>query len=210
MGYQKKRVPVLPADEAYDKVAAEYDKDQAFYDEIDLKPFTQALPRELAGLKVLDAGGGTGRWAARLAKRDAKVTLADPAPAMVKLARKKDARIETVAAPVEALPFPDASFDIVLCAFVLGYVADLEAALAELTRVLAPGGLLLISQSPERKSPLHRVGNRNPFLIDVSYHRPEAFTAALERLRCPIEKLEQPESKKGTVLGTVIVARKHT
>lgn len=208
MSYEKKRVPVLSAAAAYEKVADQYDRDLAEYDSYDLRPFTLALPRELAGLRALDAGGGTGRWAVRLARRGAVVTLVDPAPAMLKLARRKGGGFQTVLGSIEALPFADASFDIVLCAFVLGYCEDLPQALGELVRVLVPGGLLLISTSSERRSPEHRVANRDPFLLDVTYHRPDEYRDALEDLGCTVERLESVRTAKDVVAGTVIVARR--
>lgn len=207
MAYKKQLIPVISAAEGYEKVAATYDQDLAEYDSYDLRPFVHALPRDAHGLRVLDAGGGTGRWAIRLAKRGADVTLADPAPAMLAIARRKDGRITTVKAAIEALPFPDASFDVTLCAFVLGYCPDLVQALGELVRVTRPGGLLLLSSSSERKSPLHRVENRKPFLIDVTYHRPDEYRDALEDLGCTVEVQEPVRTAKDVVAGHVIIAR---
>ena len=207
MGYQKQRVPVLSAAEGYELVARSYDKDQKDYDEIDLKHFLRVLPAELAGLAVLDAGGGTGRWAARMAKRGATVTLLDPAPAMLAIAKAKDARIEAVQGSVEDVPFADETFDIAVCAFVLGYVQDLDAAAAELVRVVKPGGLLLVSHNPERKSPLHRAPGRPPFLLDVTYHRPEEMAETFARLGCDV-KVTEVRTKKTVLAGLLLEVRK--
>lgn len=207
MGYDKQHVPILPGAEGYDLVASTYDRDQRQYDEVDLRAFTAALPESLAGLRALDAGGGTGRWGVRLLQRGAAVVVSDPSPSMLALARKKDPRLEVVVAPVEALPFPDGTFSATVCSFVLGYCPDLAPALRELVRTLAPGGLLLIAHAPERKSPIHRVSGKRPFLLDVTYHRPEEIAEALEQLDCTVE-VEHVWARSGALAGTLFVVRK--
>ena len=206
MGYDKRHMPVVPAAAGYERVATTYDRDLDDYDAIDKRAFVRALPAELEGLVALDAGGGTGRWAVRLAKRGADVTLADPSPAMLQIGAAKDGRIHTVVAPDEELPFPDATFDIIVCAFVLGYCPDLDAAVRELARVAKPNALLLLSNSSERKSPIHRVGNSDPFILDVTLYHPSALTQALEKHDCTISSLEVVRTEKGVRSGTVIVA----
>jgi ubiquinone/menaquinone biosynthesis C-methylase UbiE len=53
--------------------------------------------------------------------------------------------VETRQAPADALPFPDASFDVATAGFVLHLVPDPAAALAEIKRVLRPGGMLFFT-----------------------------------------------------------------
>jgi ubiquinone/menaquinone biosynthesis C-methylase UbiE len=103
-----------------------------------------ALAAELRpGLRVLDAGCGTGELGRWIAEQEphARLTLLDAAPAMLeRAAQRTHARM--VHGSLAALPFPDATFDIVTCTWALETVDDPQQALAELDRVLVPGGLL--------------------------------------------------------------------
>jgi SAM-dependent methyltransferase len=102
----------------------------------------------LAGLppgSVLDAACGTGRHAVWLAARGHTVTGVDASPEMLARARAKlpEARFEL--GELTALPLPEASVDAALCALALVHVPDLRPALAELARVVRPGGRVVIS-----------------------------------------------------------------
>jgi ubiquinone/menaquinone biosynthesis C-methylase UbiE len=96
------------------------------------------------GLRVFDVGCGTGALAHWLAAVEPGValTLVDAAPAMLARAAVADAR--RVRGDAHRLPFRDASFDVVLCAWVLETLDNPLAALDESLRVLAPGGLLCL------------------------------------------------------------------
>jgi ubiquinone/menaquinone biosynthesis C-methylase UbiE len=104
-----------------------------------------------AGERVLDAACGTG-IVARLAAREVgpagSVAGVDINPGMLAVARAtappSDA-IRWFETGVEAMPLPDAAFDVVLCQLGLQFVADKPAALREMHRVLAPGGRVFIS-----------------------------------------------------------------
>ena len=92
--------------------------------------------------RVLEVGGGPGELAARIgAELGCDVTMVDVSPRMVELARARgvDARV----GDAQDLPFPDASFDCVLAAWMLFHLADIDAGLTELARVLVPGGRLV-------------------------------------------------------------------
>lgn len=104
----------------------------------------------VAGKTVLDVGCGDGALAFELARRGAIATGLDPDPAMIAAARRR-AGIEGVQSRLvegkaEALPFPDATFDSVLAVAALCFVRDAERAVAEMARVLKPGGRLVIGE----------------------------------------------------------------
>jgi ubiquinone/menaquinone biosynthesis C-methylase UbiE len=97
--------------------------------------------------RVLDVGAGTGANLPHY-RAATEVTLAEPDPAM---RARLEAKLHTAAVPVrvsdapaEGLPFPDASFDAVVCTLVLCTVEDPERALGEVRRVLVPGGRLVL------------------------------------------------------------------
>lgn len=104
------------------------------------------------GATFLDAGCGTGFNAVRLARRGFRVHGVDFAPPVLAEARgnvaraEVDERVSLSQANVLALPFDDRSFRYVLCWGVLMHIPEVERAIAELARVLAPGGRLIVGE----------------------------------------------------------------
>lgn len=107
--------------------------------------------RRAQGRRVLDAGCGAGYGAAVLAERARWVCGVDVAAEAVEFARSHYQRdnLSFVRASATALPFPDAGFDLIVAFEVIEHLADWRGLLAELRRVLAPGGECLIS-TPNR------------------------------------------------------------
>lgn len=102
------------------------------------------LCRPRPGERWLDAGTSTGFYAGVLACAGAQVLAADLSPAMLAVARKKETSpsIEWAALNLEASGLPDASFDGVTLGATLNETADPARLLAELARLLRPGGTL--------------------------------------------------------------------
>ena len=101
--------------------------------------------RPRKGESILDMAGGTGDVAFRMARRGARVTVADISPEMLEVGRQRAhrQRIEGLSWAVEnaeALTFPDQTFDAYTIAFGIRNVTHVEAALAEAYRVLRIGG----------------------------------------------------------------------
>jgi demethylmenaquinone methyltransferase/2-methoxy-6-polyprenyl-1,4-benzoquinol methylase len=98
---------------------------------------------ETAGARVLDVATGTGLVASELLRRGYRVTGVDPSAGMLATAGDRlGDTVELVEARAESLPFPDASFDALTFTYLLRYVDDPEATLAELARVVRPGGTI--------------------------------------------------------------------
>jgi SAM-dependent methyltransferase len=93
-----------------------------------------------AGTRVLDLATGPGHLAGAAAGRGAAVTAVDIAAPMLALAAAHHPEVDFVFGDAESLPFADGSFDAVVGAFVLNHLPRPETAIAEVTRVLAPGG----------------------------------------------------------------------
>ncbi len=97
-----------------------------------------------SGERVLDVAGGNGNASLAAARRFAVVTSTDYVPALLERGRARaDADhldIEFQVADAEALPFPDAAFDVVLSTFGVMFTPDQEKAAAEMMRVCRPGG----------------------------------------------------------------------
>jgi demethylmenaquinone methyltransferase/2-methoxy-6-polyprenyl-1,4-benzoquinol methylase len=99
------------------------------------------VPRD--GGTVLDVATGTGLVAEQLLAQGHSVTGLDQSPDMLAVARRRfGARVELVEASATDIPFPDASFDHLTFTYLLRYVDDPGATLAELARVVRPGGTI--------------------------------------------------------------------
>jgi SAM-dependent methyltransferase len=111
------------------------------------RPATLALAGDVAGRRILDAGCGSGPLSAALRDRGAIVTGFDASAGMIEQARRRlgadaDLRVAELGGP---LPYADGAFDDVIASLVLHYLEDWGPALAELRRVLKPGGRLIVS-----------------------------------------------------------------
>lgn len=96
---------------------------------------------------ALDAACGTGRHAAYLSEKGHRVIGVDRSPEMLRIARAKLPDAEFHEADLEDIPLPDDHVDVVVCALALTHVGALAPVLAELVRVLKPGGHLVLSDS---------------------------------------------------------------
>lgn len=106
--------------------------------------------------RALDVATGTGHTAFAFAPAVAWVTATDLTEEMLKKAERvrKDrgyGNVELLVADVHALPFPDGGFDLVTCRRAAHHFSDIDRALAEMRRVLKPGGRLVVDDraSPE-------------------------------------------------------------
>lgn len=142
-------MPITVPDE-YARGAAEYDRRWARYNGASLALLRPWIAGRAVG-RVLDVGCGTGNLLPLLAESGARVdayTGIDPALAMLRIAREKlrasAIRGGVLAATAEALPFADGAFDTAISASTLHDWSDPHAGIAEIRRVLRPGGELLL------------------------------------------------------------------
>jgi SAM-dependent methyltransferase len=107
----------------------------------------EALGRPLGGLRVLNVGCGTGGFNVAAGRAGARTWGIDAEPDAIRICELKRAVApggHYAVAAAEALPFRDASFDLVYCLSTLEHVADPGAALREMMRVLHPTGALMV------------------------------------------------------------------
>ena len=160
----------------YDSIAAQYASkvDTAPFNALYERPAMLALLPPLSGLRILDAGCGSGWYAERLVERGAALDAVDASAAMVDFAR---ARLEKsgllskgnitlqVADLADPLPFADTIFDGIVSPLVLHYMRDWRPALREMKRVLRPGGWLQLSTHHPAADAEH-FRTRNYFAIE--------------------------------------------
>ncbi|HSJ47111.1 MAG TPA: class I SAM-dependent methyltransferase [Euzebyales bacterium] len=131
----------------FDRVAPRYDLANAVLSagfDRHWRDVTVAAIDPRPGMVVLDVAGGTGALAAPLAARGAHVVVADLSPEMVRVGRGRVAGVGWTVADALRLPFADASVDAATIAFGLRNLNDTRAGLAELRRIVRPGGQLAV------------------------------------------------------------------
>lgn len=127
----------------YDDFSQHYDhgRDRGYHAMVDDIEASAVL--DLArGRDVLEVGCGTGLVLERVARLSGRAVGVDLSPGMLAHARARG--LEVVEGSATALPFPDASFDVVYAFKVLAHVPDIEVALREMARVTRPGGHVLV------------------------------------------------------------------
>lgn len=138
--------------------SAAYDRGFKGAEDAGLRDMRRELLAQARG-RVLELGAGTGLNLEHYPEEIEGLTMVEPDPHMIKQLREKLAQsgrsteISVVEAPGEDLPFPDASFDTVTVTLVLCTVPDPETSLAEIKRVLAPGGQLLFLEHVRSNHP---------------------------------------------------------
>ena len=139
-------------------------RERGYEDRCDRLSLRALLPA--SGGRLLDIGAGFGRLADEYGAFD-RVTLADASPEMRDAAREHvgaDPRFEIVAAEADALPFADASFDVVVAVRLVLHLRDPLPLFREVHRVLRPGGTFIV-EFPNRRHLLavvrHLIGRQS-------------------------------------------------
>lgn len=208
---------VLSPAVAYDLWAPSYGTPPTPLQEIESAAWETLLPN-LWGARVLDVGCGTGRLTWEALRRGAALAVGlDPSAAMLERAARLcgDDRARWVGGRAEALPFADGSFDAVLCTLVLGHVPDLEAALAELTRVTASSSRATILISDFHPAAIRRgwertfvdKGTGRSFRVEQHLHPLESYERLLGKDGFEIDERAEP-AYEGTPVAFVLRARR--
>jgi SAM-dependent methyltransferase len=142
--------------------------------------------------EVLEVGGGQGELAERMqSELGAHVTFVDQSERMVELARARGIA-EAHVGDVQQLPFPGASFDTVVAAWMLYHVADIDRGLSEIARVLKPGGALIaVTNSVRHLEELRALGAAGFPGFDAAFNRENGE----ESLRAHFAKVERYDNE---------------
>jgi SAM-dependent methyltransferase len=120
---------------------------------LDPEGLVLAAMRSLApwsGRTLVDLGCGSGYWLPGYADEAALVIGVEPDPALLDLAARRDRRARALAGSAEHIPLEDASVDVVHARFAYFWPPGCEAGLAEVLRVLTPGGTLVVVDNDQR------------------------------------------------------------
>lgn len=175
----------------FDDVAPRYDLTNALLSLGSASLWRVATVRALgitAGDRVLDIAAGTGTSSAAIARAGARVTALDFSPGMVAVGRQRHPEIEFVEGDAQQLPFDDASFDAVTISFGLRNVNDPHRALAEMRRVLVPGGRLVICEFTTPPNALVRgaydfyLNKVMPSVAALASSNPAAYTYLMQSI----------------------------
>jgi ubiquinone/menaquinone biosynthesis C-methylase UbiE len=153
------------------------------YDLLIKSPGSERLA-EMADLpisgRLLDAGGGTGRIAEVLVERADRIVVSDSSLQMLRQARSKKG-LDLVGGATERLPFPSGTFERVVMVDAFHHLADQTRSLAELWRVLMPGGLLVIEEPDIRRIAVKLVALAEKLTLFRSHFIPAERIARLLR-----------------------------
>lgn len=162
-----------------------------FYERV-IRPPDVARLRTLLALPIegllLDVGGGTGRVSCQLLRDVGGLAIVDLSWGMLIAAQSKGCQ-HPLQARAEALPFADGSFSRVLAVDALHHFAAQDAALAELWRVLAPGGRLVIEEPDIRRFRVQMIalmerlaGMKSRFIAPDAIHQQMTALGAASRV----------------------------
>lgn len=168
-----------------------------------------ALLPDVAGLSVIDAGCGSGRYLRELRDLGTNPIGIDLSGAMLVRAREITSRLSR--ANIGALPIASATIDLIVCALALGDVPRLDTAIAEMARVLRPGGRLVYSVvhpigGPKGWQRTFEAHDRS-IAIDGYWHTAEQHRQACAAAGLRITAWEEPLLPEAPEFPAVLVVR---
>lgn len=169
------------ADLPYNVVGKTYDSTRCADPDV-LKGFISYMQME-KGKKYLDVSCGSGNYTVALHKQGHEIIGLDISEEMLKKARAKDPSLPLLQGDAHKLPFEDSLFDGVFCVHAMHHYRDLETVFAEMYRVLAPGGKLLIFTTFVEQCEHAWICHYFPYIIEgakVTLKSQNALTSALK------------------------------
>jgi ubiquinone/menaquinone biosynthesis C-methylase UbiE len=206
---QTRETPAARQKQVWDKSAPGYDKQISFFEKFWFAGARDWLGQRAHG-RVLEVAIGTGRNLHQY-RPGVTITGIELSPAMLAIARDRSAGLGLTAdlreGDAEHLPFGDASFDTAVCALSLCTIPDPAAAIAEMKRVLVPGGTLLLVDHIASSWPAVRAAQRLVEQVTVRTAGEHFTRRQLPLVQAAGFRVEESERLKA---GTVerILARK--
>lgn len=175
----------------FDEVARHYDRTNGLLSMGNSPIWRLATVRAVApqaGERILDIAAGTGTSSAALARSGADVVALDFSAGMIAVGRKKHPELQFIQGDATALPFADNEFDAVTISFGLRNIERATDALAEMYRVVKPGGRLVICEFSKPPRAVFRAGYDAymkfvmPAVVGASSSNPEAYRYLAESI----------------------------
>jgi ubiquinone/menaquinone biosynthesis C-methylase UbiE len=166
----------------YDKIGQHYNTTRKADRALLARIIAHIDPKPLG--RYLDLGCGTGNYTIELQKKGVTLTGVDPSEEMLKLARSKSDEIDWIIGSAEKIPAENASFDGCLATLTIHHWSDLERGFKEVSRVLKPGGRLVLFTSTPKQMRGYWLNNYFPVMLEDSIEQMPAF----EQIQKAIEK----------------------
>ncbi len=168
---------LIPSLDHFSVIAPIYER---VISQVNLVPLLDLLKLDPA-IRLLDVGGGTGRVSQNLADMVSQVVLTDLSWGMIREAGAK-AILQPACAHAERLPFATGTFERILMVDAFHHVCDQEQTAAELIRVLAPGGRLVVEEPNICKFPVKLIALAEKLaMMRSKFVRPEQMRQIFER-----------------------------
>ena len=182
----------------WEKQAPKYDRSMAFWDKIAFGDGRRWVCSRARG-EVLEVAIGTGRNLP-FYPEGVRLTGIDFSPTMVELARERarelGMEVDLREGDAQDLPFPDESFDTVVCTLSLCNIPDDRKAVAEMKRVLRPGGRLLLLDHVRAASGLGRAIQKALEVVTVPLEGEHLLRRPLEHVQAEGFRIEEQERYK--------------
>jgi ubiquinone/menaquinone biosynthesis C-methylase UbiE len=197
---------LTPSSSRFDQIAHNYAASEVHAMSPSIVRLHELLPRK-DSLNVVDIACGAGHLALSFAKSAQRIVGVDASPRMLQvfagLALQRNVQVETVNAVSEAVPLPDAQFDVAVSRLAPHHFVDLSASLAEMKRLVKHGGHIGIIDLEGYEDPeLDRFNHEIELLHDPTHGRsyaPSVWRAAIDALQLDVVAFEtgRRESSEG-------------
>lgn len=177
----------------WDRHSKTYDREMRFFDRVLFRDTRSWICEQVSG-EVLEVAVGTGLNLEHYPS-DIRLTGIELSQEMLAIARRRaddlDCHVELRVGDAEALDFPSATFDTVVCTFSLCAIPDHRKALAEMTRVLRPGGVLLLADHVASSLRVLRASQRVLELVTIPLGGEHFLRRPIEQVRAAGFRIER-------------------
>jgi malonyl-CoA O-methyltransferase len=203
---RKKKIKTLSPLEGYNRWAASYQKESNPIKDLSDHFIEKFLPG-VTGKAVLDFGCGTGKFCAVAeAQHASRILGIDISPAMIEVAKRQSSKTEFKCEDISGLSIDQHSFDVVICALVMGHLEKLTPALEKLVNGLKPGGVFILTDFHpyltllQSKRTFFDVSSREYFEVRHYLHLFEEYFSVFSKHSMTVEVLEEPKFNDAPVI----------